>query len=82
MSQSSPVWQVFAKAGNQVKCGICHHKLSLQKDGSTSNMKKHIERRHNAKFNDFILLILNLMEQPNILVQEQPAHQHHHFHVK
>ena len=52
MSQSSPVWQVFAKAGNQVKCGICHHKLSLQKDGSTSNMKKHIERRHNAKFNE------------------------------
>ena len=52
MSQSSPVWQVFAKAGNQVKCGICHHKLSLQKDGSTSSMKKHIERRHNARFNE------------------------------
>ena len=48
----SSVWEVFLKDKEKriVKCNLCHSELGLMKDGGTSNMKKHIERRHPAKY--------------------------------
>lgn len=44
---TSPVWTVFSKAGKKVKCRECQLELVHDsKNGSTSNMKKHLERRH------------------------------------
>ena len=45
MPQTSDVWQHFHRADSTAKCRYCHVLLAYR-GGSTSNLKRHMERKH------------------------------------
>lgn len=53
----SKVWTVFNKSEDEkaVVCSLCEMQLTFTKDGSTSNMKKHIEKKHPEKYKELFL---------------------------
>ena len=50
----SKVWEVFSKVASagdtKAQCSLCQEKLTIRKDGGTSHLKNHINRRHLVKY--------------------------------